>query len=38
MVAADFLQDPLVQGWLEGVEPAWTFTRSTLKIKYLHGL
>ena len=24
MVAADFLQDPLVQGWLEGVEPAWT--------------
>ena len=24
MVAADFLQDPLVQGWLDGVEPAWT--------------
>jgi hypothetical protein len=24
MVAADFLQDPRVQGWLEGVEPAWT--------------
>ena len=24
MVAADFLQDPLVHGWLEGVEPAWT--------------
>ena len=23
-MAADFLQDPLVQGWLEGVEPAWT--------------
>jgi hypothetical protein len=24
MVAADFLQDPQVQGWLDGVEPAWT--------------
>jgi hypothetical protein len=24
MVAADFLQDPRVQGWLDGVEPAWT--------------
>jgi hypothetical protein len=23
-VAADFLQDPRVQGWLDGVEPAWT--------------
>jgi len=24
MVAADFLQDPLVRRWLDGVEPAWT--------------
>src|SRR6266540_2374257 len=24
MVAADFLQDPRVQGWLDRVEPAWT--------------
>jgi len=24
MVAADFLQDPRVQSWLDGVEPAWT--------------
>src|SRR5437763_2407320 len=24
MVAADFLQDPRVQGWQDGVEPAWT--------------
>jgi hypothetical protein len=24
MLAADFLQDPRVQGWLDGVEPAWT--------------
>jgi hypothetical protein len=24
MVAEDFLQDPQVRGWLEGVEPAWT--------------
>jgi hypothetical protein len=24
MVAADFLQDPRVRGWLDGVEPAWT--------------
>ena len=24
MVAADFLRDPRVQGWLDGVEPAWT--------------
>jgi hypothetical protein len=24
VVAADFLQDPRVQGWLDGVEPAWT--------------
>jgi hypothetical protein len=24
MVAADFLQDPRVQGWLDGLEPAWT--------------
>jgi hypothetical protein len=24
MVAADFLQNPRVQGWLDGVEPAWT--------------
>ena len=24
MVAADFLRDQRVQGWLHGVEPAWT--------------
>jgi hypothetical protein len=24
MVAEDFLKDPQVQGWLDGVEPAWT--------------
>jgi hypothetical protein len=24
MVAADFLKNPRVQGWLDGVEPAWT--------------
>src|SRR6266404_1478799 len=24
MMAADFLQDPRVQGWIDGVEPAWT--------------
>jgi hypothetical protein len=24
MVAADFLQDPQVRKWLDGVEPAWT--------------
>jgi hypothetical protein len=24
MVAEDFLQDPQIQGWLDGVEPAWT--------------
>jgi hypothetical protein len=23
-VAADFLQDPQVRQWLDGVEPAWT--------------
>ena len=23
-MAADFLQDPRVQGWLDGVEPDWT--------------
>src|SRR5215472_4415757 len=28
MVAADFLQDPRVQGWLDGVEPAWTLLTS----------
>src|SRR5262245_50955083 len=24
MVAKDFLQDPQIRGWLDGVEPAWT--------------
>ena len=24
MVAEDFLQDPQVRKWLDGVEPAWT--------------
>ncbi len=24
MVAADFLHDPQVRQWLDGVEPAWT--------------
>ena len=24
MVAEDFLQDPQIRGWLDGVEPAWT--------------
>ena len=24
MVADDFLQDPQIRGWLDGVEPAWT--------------
>jgi len=24
MVATDFLQDPQVRQWLEGIEPAWT--------------
>ena len=24
MVADDFLQDPQVRQWLDGVEPAWT--------------
>jgi hypothetical protein len=24
MVATDFLQDPKVRQWLEGIEPAWT--------------
>jgi hypothetical protein len=24
MVAEDFLKDPQVRGWLDGVEPAWT--------------
>ena len=24
MVAANFLQDPQIRGWLDGVEPAWT--------------
>jgi hypothetical protein len=24
MVAEDFLKDPQVPGWLDGVEPAWT--------------
>ena len=24
MVAADFLRDPPEEGWLDGVEPAWT--------------
>ena len=24
MVAADFLRDPQVRRWLDGVEPAWT--------------
>ena len=24
MVAADFLRDPQVRKWLDGVEPAWT--------------
>ena len=24
MVAADFLHDPQIRGWLDGVEPAWT--------------
>jgi hypothetical protein len=24
MVAEDFLQDPQIRGWLDGIEPAWT--------------
>jgi hypothetical protein len=24
MVAGDFLQDPQVRKWLDGIEPAWT--------------
>jgi hypothetical protein len=24
MVGEDFLQDPQIRGWLDGVEPAWT--------------
>src|SRR5262249_59429217 len=24
MAAEDFLQDPQIRGWLDGVEPAWT--------------
>jgi len=24
MVAKDFLQDPQIRGWLDGIEPAWT--------------
>src|SRR5262249_55321172 len=24
MVAEDFLEDPQIRGWLDGVEPAWT--------------
>ena len=24
MVAEDFLQDPQIRGWLDGLEPAWT--------------
>ena len=24
MVAEDFLQDPYVRQWLDGIEPAWT--------------
>jgi hypothetical protein len=32
MVAADFLQDPQVRRWLDGVEPAWTLlTFDTLR-------
>ena len=27
MLAEDFLQDPQVRGWLEGVEPAWTLLK-----------
>ena len=23
-MAEDFLQDPQIRGWLDGVEPAWT--------------
>jgi hypothetical protein len=28
MVGKDFLQDPQVRGWLDGVEPAWTLLTS----------
>jgi hypothetical protein len=24
MLAEDFLQDPQIRGWLDGIEPAWT--------------
>ena len=28
MVAEDFLQDPQVREWLDGIEPAWTLLTS----------
>jgi len=28
MVAKDFLQDPQVREWLDGIEPAWTLLTS----------
>ena len=28
MGAEDFLQDPQIRGWLDGVEPAWTFSHA----------
>jgi hypothetical protein len=28
MMAKDFLQDPQIRGWLDGVEPAWTLLAS----------
>jgi hypothetical protein len=31
MVAADFLQDPQVRRWLDGVEPAWTLLVDSLR-------
>ena len=31
MVAEDFLQDPQVRQWLDGVEPTWTLTFDGLR-------
>jgi hypothetical protein len=40
MVAGDFLQDPQVRQWLDGVEPAWTlltFERPVAQIELRQG-
>jgi hypothetical protein len=35
MVAEDFLQDPRVREWLDGIEPAWTLLTFTHETSFM---